>query len=184
MSGCWTHVCGSLLLDLSLFVYAVLHVADHPGSSGDLAGKQSLQSGNQCPACRPASSAAAAGCSVTGWSPAPHCEADDATADFTHLRAGHVSPAQGSPRLQAQHLAQDHFGMQMGKTGIDLLTFCDGATYWHILPQSSKRSCNGGDACRNRRSMMSQVGHASRSHRPPNRLNVSVLGPQVLHEPS
>ncbi|CAB1440716.1 unnamed protein product, partial [Pleuronectes platessa] len=41
-----------------------------------------------------------AGCSVTGWSPAAHCEAGDGPGDFTHLRAGHVSPAQGSPRLQ------------------------------------------------------------------------------------
>ncbi|CAB1456750.1 unnamed protein product [Pleuronectes platessa] len=47
----------------------------------------------------------AAGCSVTGWSPAAHCEAGDATADFTHLRAGHVSLAQGSPRLQADSLS-------------------------------------------------------------------------------
>ncbi|CAB1417770.1 unnamed protein product [Pleuronectes platessa] len=29
-----------------------------------------------------------------------HCEAGDAPAGFTHLRAGHVSPAQGPPRLQ------------------------------------------------------------------------------------
>ncbi|CAB1446790.1 unnamed protein product [Pleuronectes platessa] len=37
---------------------------------------------------------------VPGCTQAAHCEAGDATADFTHLRAGHVSPAQGSPRLQ------------------------------------------------------------------------------------
>ncbi|CAB1438799.1 unnamed protein product [Pleuronectes platessa] len=84
-SGCWLHVCGSLLLDLSVFVYAVLHVAAHPGSSGDLAEKQSLRSGLD-----------------PGCTRAAHCEAGDAPADFTQLRAGHVSPAQGSPRLQGR----------------------------------------------------------------------------------
>ncbi|CAB1454293.1 unnamed protein product [Pleuronectes platessa] len=90
-SGCWLHVSGSLLVDLSVFVYAVLHVAAHPGSIGDLAEKQSLRSGGQ-PAARWRVD--------PGCTRAAHCEAGNAPADFTHLRAGHVSPAQGSPRLQ------------------------------------------------------------------------------------
>ncbi|CAB1427354.1 unnamed protein product [Pleuronectes platessa] len=94
-SGCWLHVCGSLLLDLSVFVYAVLHVAAQPGSSGDLAEKQSLQSG----ACGSGSRLLCDGLDP-GCTRAAHCEAGDAPADFTQLRAGHVSPAQGSPRLQ------------------------------------------------------------------------------------
>ncbi|CAB1440806.1 unnamed protein product [Pleuronectes platessa] len=114
-SGCWLHVSSSLLLDLSVFVYAVLHVAALAGSSGDLAEKQSLRSGSGSlgdvglldPCLRLASvSVGGSGSRLLcggldpGCTRAAHCEVGDGPADFTHLRAGHVSPVQGSPRLQ------------------------------------------------------------------------------------
>ncbi|CAB1439688.1 unnamed protein product [Pleuronectes platessa] len=100
-SGCWLHVSGSLLGDVSVFVYAVLHVAAHPGSSGDLAEKQSLWAGLASAA---AGRRLLGGGLDPGCTRAAHCEAGGAPADFKHLTAGHVSPAQGSPRLQVAAL--------------------------------------------------------------------------------
>ncbi|CAB1456745.1 unnamed protein product [Pleuronectes platessa] len=120
-SGCWFHVSSSLLVDLSVFVYAVLHVAAHPGNSRDLAEKQSLRSGyvtcqspllssgslgdvgllDQClrlasggpQYCMCSGSRLLGGGLYPGCTRAAHCEAGDTPADFTHLRAGHISPA-------------------------------------------------------------------------------------------
>ncbi|CAB1425857.1 unnamed protein product [Pleuronectes platessa] len=71
-----------------------------PGSGvrgGDLAEKQSLRPGN--------GSRLLGGGLVPGCTRAAHCEAGGAPADFTHLKAEHVSPAQGSPRLQGARSA-------------------------------------------------------------------------------
>ncbi|CAB1451390.1 unnamed protein product [Pleuronectes platessa] len=76
-SGCWLHVSGLLLVDLSVFVYAVLHVAAHPGSNGDLPEKQSLRSGG---------SRLLGGGLVPGSTRAAHCEAGDAPADSPESR--------------------------------------------------------------------------------------------------
>ncbi|CAB1416407.1 unnamed protein product [Pleuronectes platessa] len=84
---------------------------------GDLAEKQSLRSGSSrltdLPTDRGALTVRVAagvggrrllgGGLDPGCTRAAHCEAGGAPADFTHLTAGHVSPAQGSPRLQAHH---------------------------------------------------------------------------------